>query len=113
MINKCLKFFGSCGHKPCFHRFTRSTDDAKKVEKKFELQIESELPQKSEDNFCKWITPVPLRTLDTNSFTKNLASLNFKVKNPFGLLKGDANYITKFCSVFKIAISFAFYDYYY
>ena len=108
MINKCSEIFGSCRHKPCFHRFTRSTDDAEKVEKKF-LQIETKLSKKSEEKFCKWITPVPLSTIDTNSFTKNLASLNFKVRKSVWIQKSAAIH-KKICSVFKIGISFAFYN---
>ena len=77
MINKCSEIFGSCRHKPCFHRFTKSTDDAEKVEKKY-LQIETELDKKSEENFCKWITPVPLSTIDTNSRTKKFSFSKFQ-----------------------------------
>ena len=33
LINRCSEIYGSCRHKPCFHRFSSSTDDASKAER--------------------------------------------------------------------------------
>ena len=72
LINRCSEIYGSCTHKPCFHRFTLSTDEANVAERvKYEIQIpelsqNSKLCDISESSYCS-----PLSTLNNNGFFLN------------------------------------------
>ena len=58
LINKCSEIYGSCRHKPCFHRLTISTDEASRQKEPKEI-IQQNKPLSNHqitDKFCQLIT---------------------------------------------------------
>ena len=61
LINWCSEICGSCGHEPCFHRFTSSTDDATKAERG--LSMVTKVEDDQNDLHEKWdLSPISTMT---------------------------------------------------
>ena len=69
LINRCSEIYGSCRHKPCFHRFTLSTDEATMAERVNngiqipELSQNSKFCDISETSYCS-----PVSSINNNVF---------------------------------------------